>query len=435
MWKFDTILTDKGSHLSIYGLLILGVLQAQHLQADPTQVASRTTISLPDAVNKTLSNNPDLLAFDLELKAQQGRVLQAGLAPSPALKFELEDALGSGVYNGLSSAQTTISIDWVVERGFRQHLVAAADVGSSLVTIEANIMRLDLAAETARRYLTCLAFQARVLTADSNIALATATIDAVEKRVKAGKAPLAERYRAQAELARKQLQREDIEHERATANRRLAAQWGATSPSFAHVSGDIYKPPNIVSFQSLHAQLQRNPELAKLMSQQRLQATQLLLAKAQNKPNWRLNTGVRYSGDNDDVALVSGITIPFGKRTRNPGKIATASANLEKIALAKNAANIRIETTLYVVYEQLRHSLHVLDALRTAVIPPLEQALTDTRRAYELGRYSYLEWRSVQAELLDAQETLLETSIDAHRYVIEIERLTGAQVTQSRFNP
>ena len=77
----------------------------------------------------------------------------------------------------------------------------------------------------------------------------------------------------------------------------------------------------------------------------------------------------------------------------------------------------------------------MLDALRTAVIPPLEQALTDTRRAYELGRYSYLEWRSVQAELLDAQETLLETSIDAHRYVIEIERLTGAQVTQSRFNP
>ena len=58
-------------------------------------------------------------------------------------------------------------------------------------------------------------------------------------------------------------------------------------------------------------------------------------------------------------------------------------------------------------------------------MPQLEQALEDTRRAFELGRYSYLEWRAVQGELLEANESLLENSIDAHGIAIEIERLTG----------
>ena len=49
------------------------------------------------------------------------------------------------------------------------------------------------------------------------------------------------------------------------------------------------------------------------------------------------------------------------------------------------------------------------------------------RRAYELGRYGYFEWRSVQGELLDANNDLLEASVEAQRIVIEIERLTGTR--------
>ena len=100
-----------------------------------------------------------------------------------------------------------------------------------------------------------------------------------------------------------------------------------------------------------------------------------------------------------------------------------------------HAARVRIETELYVMYEKLQHSLHVTDALRGEIIPPLEHALVETRRAYKLGRYSYLELRIVQAELLDAHSKLIESGIDAHRNIIEIERLTGVRLTQTATTP
>lgn len=424
MWKSFSVATYVNKKTALCCLLLPALLLGG------TANAATRTIDLHEAITRTIEHNPVLRTFDYQLKAQQGRVQQAELVPSPELSIELEDALGTGDHTGLSNAQATFSIGWVLERGTRQRYIDAARAGSQLFSVEADIKQLDAAAETARLYLVSLAFQARMINADKTVRLAEETIKAVEKRVKAGKTPDAELSRAQAELARRELEREDLEHELMSSNRQLAAQWGATTLDFTRVAGDITQLPKLTSFNTLKSQLQQNPEFAQLMSDQRLKTAELQLAQAQSKPNWQVNAGVRYIGSSDDVAFVTGITVPFGKGTRNPGRIAEASANLEKIALQENSARVRIETALYVMYQKLQHSLHVINTVREAIIPPLEKALTETRRAYNLGRYSYLEWRSVQAELLDAHNALIEASIDAHRNIIEIERLTGVTLTQ-----
>lgn len=405
-------------------LLTTSVSAASNLGSD------KRTMGLHDAIIKTLEHNPGLQAFDYQLKAQQGRVEQAGLAPSPELSFELEDVLGTGSHKGLDSAQATLSIGWVLERGVRQRYVDAARAGSSLIEAEADIKKLDAAAETARRYLVSLAYQARVANADKSVQIAKETIKSVYKRVKAGKTPEAELSRAQAELAHRKLEREDIEHELLSANRQLAAQWGETTLTFSRVEGDITRLLQVTSFETLKSQLTQNPEFARLLSDQRLKKAELQLALAQDKPSWRVNAGIRHTNSTDDQAFVAGISIPFGERTRNPGRITEARANLDKTNSEEYATRIRIETALYVIYEKLQHSLHVIKTVRGEIIPPLEQALSETRRAYKLGRYSYLELRSVQAELLAAHNALIEASIDAHRNIIEIERLTGVSLAQ-----
>ncbi|MCF6325466.1 MAG: TolC family protein [Gammaproteobacteria bacterium] len=390
------------------------------------------TISLHQAVINTIEHNPNLRAFDYQLRAQQGRVEQAGLAPSPELNFELEDVLGTGNNRGLDSAQATLSIGWVIERGIRQRYIDAAEAGSSLINAEAELKQLDAAAETARRYLVSLAYQAREVNADKTIQLAEETIQSVSRRVKAGKTPEAELFRAQAELARRKMQREEIEHELLSANRQLAAQWGETTPTFARVEGDITHLPLVASFETLKSQLAQNPEFTRLLSSQLLRKAELQLSLAQDRPSWRVNAGVRHTRIGNDQALVAGITVPFGKRTRNPGRIAEARANLAKTSREEETVRISIETALFVMHEKLQHSLHIIETVRGEIIPPLEQALTETRRAYNLGRYSYLELRSVQAELLDAHNALVEASIDAHRNIIEIERLTGVRIAQPK---
>lgn len=68
--------------------------------------------------------------------------------------------------------------------------------------------------------------------------------------------------------------------------------------------------------------------------------------------------------------------------------------------------------------------------LKDAVIPRYEEALTEIRRAYDLGSASYLDRLQVQEELLAARSDLAETSIQAHLDIIEIERITGVRIAQ-----
>ena len=389
--------------------------------------ATRATIGLSEALARTIARNPDLTVFGYQIEAAEGRLLQAGLAPNPELGVGVEDVLGSDAFHNLDSAETTVTLGWILERGVRERLIDAASAGVSLRTVDAEIARLDAAAETARRFVMCLAYQGRLRNAAEAVRLTEETVEAVMVRVAASRALDAELARAEAELVRAELLEEDYEHELLSAYHRLSAQWGETRPDFGSVSGELQALPAVEPFETLLSRAEQNPELARFMSQQRLNDAELRLAEAQSRPSWRVYAGLRRIERTDDLAVVGGITIPLAVRDRNQGRIAEARANVGRIDAEATAARVRIETALFVLYQELRHNTQLADRLTEDVIPRLERALADTRRAYELGRYSYFEWTVVQAEVLEANNDLLEASIGAHRIVIEIERLTGVQ--------
>ena len=208
------------------GACLLLVVFASTVRAETGLSGGDRTLGLKEAVAKTMAANPELLAFGYELQAQDGRVLQAGLAPNPELSFTLENVLGSGEFSRTDAAEATLSIAWILERGVRQRRLDAAHAGVSLLAVEADIKRLEAAAETARLFFLGLSNQARLVSTSEAVQLAQETVQAVRKRVLAGKSPQAELARAQAELARMKLEHEDIQHELLSGYRRLAAQWG-----------------------------------------------------------------------------------------------------------------------------------------------------------------------------------------------------------------
>jgi len=67
-------------------------------------------LTLEQAINNTITENPDLKVFGFEMRAQDSAILQASLSPKPELSIAVEDVMGTGVAQGLSGAQTTISI-------------------------------------------------------------------------------------------------------------------------------------------------------------------------------------------------------------------------------------------------------------------------------------------------------------------------------------
>ena len=400
------------------------------LTLTPTLSVGAERISLQQAITNTLTDNPELQAFGYEMRVQDTVILQASLSPKPELNITVEDVLGTGVAQALSGAQTTVSISWVLENHIRQRRIDAARTGSVVLASEAEVMRLDAAAQTARYYLQALAHQARLRLAEQSIALAEESVTTITRRVDTATVPASDLARARAELAMRRLQHEDLSHELIGFYHRIAAQWGELQPAFSHVDGDLMQLPSIEPFSSLEERIGQNPDLTRFLSEQRLYESTLLLEQAQRNSLWRFNAGVRRIESSSDMGFVAGLTIPLNRGNQNQGRIEEARVRLEQSSAQQEAARIRIMTALFLFHQELEHSLHIAGLLRSDVIPEYQQALQDVQRAYELGSTSYTEWLQVQNDLLSAQQQLLEASVLAYQNLIEIERLTGVQVTQ-----
>lgn len=415
-------------------LIALAVLVAHGLVPDAARAEAPDlrgkSLPLSKALEKALAHNKELAAFEYRGVEQAGRVQQAGLLPNPELKVVLEDAVGSGVFEGFHVAQTTLSLEWVLEHRIRGRRVDAAQARSALLVSDAEILRLDVAAETAQRFLSSLANQARLESADEAVSLAEETVHAVERRVRAGKAPRAELTRAEAELAMTRLHRDDVTHALSADYHRLAAQWGEIQPGFSRVEGELLALPTTESFAALQARVEQNPQLARLVSEARVAKANLRLAEARRWPTVRPTLGVRRYEATNDAALYAELKIPLPVFSRNQGEVAESRAAISRTHADADAVRVRVHTALFEFYEELRHHFHRTATLRDEVIPRLAKALRETRRGYEQGRYSYFEWRSVQADLIEARGELIEASTGAHRLVIALERLTGESVVR-----
>lgn len=419
----------RGTIACLTFTLLTAVASAQ--PAASNDAAMTVLLDLSEAINRTLTESPMLRARGFGISAAEARLQQSAFRPRPELNVALEDALGTDDFRGISGAEATVSLGWILERGVRERIVEAARAGIDVSAVDIEIAQLDAAAETAHRFIDSLVYQARYRNAETGVERARDAVEAVRRRVDASRTPEAELARAEAELARAELRLEDYEHELLSAYHRLSAQWGVTEPGFASVAGDLSGMPAVEPFETLLPRLERNPDLAAFVTESRLAEAELNLARARSRPSWELSGGLRRIEATDDWALVGGVRIPLRLGNRNQGRIAETRANLDQIEAEAEAERVRIETELFVLYQELVHNIELAERLETDVSPLLESALADTRRAFELGRSSYLEFRSVQTELLEVAFEILDAHADAWRLAIEIERLTGESLDPS----
>lgn len=415
------------SSLTARGLVVCALLVTPNLVGATESLAGKgAPLSLQDAVARTLRANPDLKAFGYELTVQDGRRLQAGLSPNPELVVDLEDGFGTGSRSGLSALQTTISLRQVLERGALQRRVAVAQEGRKLLDAELVERRLDAASEATRRFIQVLSDQARLQLAHEATLLAEKTVEAAGVRVRAAKVPEAELGRAEAALARTRLEHEDVEHELLTSRQQLAALWGDTEATFGEVRGQLTQLPALAPYESLTRFIRNNPSLLKFSSEKRLREAEVKLAEQRRKPAWTLMTGLRRFEAGDDFAAVAGISIPLPFRDRGEGLVVAARAQADQVAANHTATEVRVQTQLFGLFQELQHARHAAETLDEEVLPRVQAALQQTTYAYERGRYSYLELVAAQRELLEVKRARIQAAVDALGFATEIDRLTGA---------
>jgi outer membrane protein, heavy metal efflux system len=395
-------------------------------EAGVAMVAAGSPLGLRDAIIAALRDNPDLKGFAYSLRAQDARAEAAALRPAPEFSANLENFLGTGPNRGLSSAEASFALSQVIELGDKRNLrVDVARSGREALDIERRAAQMDVLAEVSRRFIDVVAKQQQLELARQTTDLARQTAEAVQRRVDAAKSPEAEIRRATVELKRAGIEQLHAEHQLTISRIKLAAMWGATEDTYGPAQADLFVLPAITDFQQLIGRLKLNPDFARFASEARLRDAELRLAQARRTPDIQLSFGVRRLQDTHDQALIAGFSMPLNSRSRAAPAISEALALRDEVDSKSQAHQVRVQTQLFELHQELRHSIDEARLLQTELIPEMQKALDETRYAYDRGRYSYLELIDGQRAFLEVRRAHLDAAINAQILQTEIERLTG----------
>ncbi|MGE8224751.1 MAG: TolC family protein [Stenotrophomonas sp.] len=383
-------------------------------------------LTLDDAIVRVALDHPELRLIDAQRPVLEARRAAALLRPAMQLGVELENLLGNGDARGMQGAEATVSLSGVLERGDKldaRRMLAQANIDA--LAPQRATARLDLLAETARRYLAVAQAQAALQIANTDIEQRRRAVSAARLRLQAGASPESVLFTAQAMLAQAELDRDRAIEEASAARLSLAALWGARSPDFNTVSGDALQLPALREFALLNDDLQRAPELAELLGEQRIREAQLQLARTRSRPDWNWQVGVRNSRADNATSLVGGFSIPLGSARRAAPEIREAEADLALLPYQRQARQQQLYATLAEAHGRYVTARLEVQRMQADVLPQLQKAERAAEQAWRAGAASYMEWAQLQAMRIESRQRQLDAAIAAQTALIEIQRLTG----------
>jgi cobalt-zinc-cadmium efflux system outer membrane protein len=409
-------------------VLLVGLLSLEARSSDQSQ--SESDLSLARAVELALESNPELKASAYDLQAAQARILQARIRPNPELQAEFENFAGTGETRGTRSLETTLSLSQVIELGDKRRLRSgAAETELDVVSIERRSAQLDVLAQVTTRFIDLVVAQERARFAGEAVQIQRESLNAISKRVQAGRSPEAERSRALIGLTRAQIEQTQALSELQAARFGLSALWGEDQPAFTSASAALFQLAPVKSFAALAQQLDSSAEILLFASQARLREAEVALARAHARPDLTLSIGARRLEASDDAALVASFSIPLPISDRNRGAIREAEVRVAQNEAQRRSTLIQLKATLSAIYQELYASRSRVHALRNEAIPQAQLALEQTRNGYERGRFSFLELSSAQQDLLQLESSAIDAAGDYHRLLAQIERITSAPLT------
>ncbi len=389
-------------------------------------VTENEPLTLRRAAALALENNPALLAHGFAVRAAEGRRMQEGLRPAPAIGVELEDAFGSGEFSGLQGSQTTLLLSQLIELGGKRDArTGVADAQLELRRRELERARVEVLAAVAERFIHVLGDQHQIDLAADATKLAGETLALATRRVEAGRASPIEERRARIAVARARIAEEHAEHEALVSRRQLAALWGAREATFASAAGDLFDLPALPAFEDLSTRIARSPEVSNWRSEKAVRDAELKLAESRRHPDLTAGAGVRYAAGPEDVGFVFQLSMPLSFGGRQQGARAEAGAWRDKADVDQAGAELRIRTALFGFAQELLHAGTELDALEKQMLPDAEVMLQLAREGVERAGFSQLELFDAQRTLLELRQERIQAAVAYHGFIVEIEKLLG----------
>jgi cobalt-zinc-cadmium efflux system outer membrane protein len=394
-----------------------------------SSAASAAPMTLDAAFGKVIASHPELRGFAFRSEIRQAELAAATLPPQMSLGVSVENAVGSGDYRGFDASETTLTLAGVIERGGkREARRAMAAARFDAVGIERSALQFDVLAETARRYLELVGWQARQPLLEAELAQRERMAESARKRFTIGAAPQTMALKAEADVAATRAALSASRTGAAVAARRLALMWNDRTGATIEAMPLPASLPPLPAFEEFRKALPGAPELTRFATERRIREARVRLAVAEGTADVDWELGVRYLAGTDDVALVAGARIPLGASRRAGYEQSIARAERAALEVERESLEAQLDAALLEAWSQANAAAEEVRALESEVLPKLREAAAGAERAYTAGALSYVEWSEVQGSVRSALEAALEAKLDWRRAMIEIQRLTAEPV-------
>jgi outer membrane protein len=426
------------------------VSPAQLTNNFPTQ-----PISLADAVNLALTQNPNIRRAQKDLEASQGVVIQTRAIAVPKLRITGDyDAKQKSNVDVISTNGFNLGSDqnWDAQIRVVQSLYEGGRIASSLrvakLTKEQAMLNYqtavaDTVLDVQVRYFDVLVAEQQIIVQEASVELLSRELEDTNRRFNAGTLPRFNVLRAEVELANAQPKLIRARNAFRIAKNNLANLLGFNIPKEAlediplKLSGRLEAIPYAMELQrAIALALEKRSELGALRKARSLRKEDIVNARATYKPSLQAYAG--YEGRNsilqpdlntDLHGWIAGVQLSWDIFDGGLayGKIKQAHALHEKAEVDLEDAGRRIELEVRTAFSNFREADELLKS-QEKVVEEGEEALRLAKARNEAGTATQLDVLSAQTALTEARTTQVQALHDYAVARARLERAVGATI-------
>jgi cobalt-zinc-cadmium efflux system outer membrane protein len=387
--------------------------------------ASTANLTLQQALQRTLNGNPELGLYPLYVRQIEGQMQQADISPLPVADIELR------------SDEATLTLSQSFELGDkRQSRISFSSAKQQQLQAEFTITRLDVLAETSRRYYQLLALQKQQTLLKTRIGQEKRALKIIKKRAEAGAISQADVSNMALRLARSTNTLEQLQFSINGGKNRLAAMWLGNDSDFSNISGNLSRLPKLPAAKllaaSIEQQLEQLPDYRLQVTLLRLADSQVQLEQANGSANINLGLGTSQDRDNGGQSLVFTAAMPLSFSNPNRGRINSALAqqqlSLEQVEIKR--AELQIELTR--IQQNLTKDKRLAQQIKTQLLPLAIDLLSNTQKAYRQGQYTVLQWIDAQSQVFNLEQDLINSQVRIFNQILELERILGQSIVSAQ---
>lgn len=397
-------------------------------QSNTTQ-NTKGTLTLKQALQSTLDNNPELNLYPLYLRKAEADLQQADTYPVPEGEIEI------------SKDEASLTLSQSFELGKkRTRRMGFSNAKQQQLQAEFAITRLDALAETSRRFYQLLALQKQSSVLETRIGQEKRALTIINQRANAGAVLQADVANMALRLARSKNTLEQLRFSIDDAKSYLALMWLGTGNDINHISGNLANLPTLPNEEQLAERinngLEQLPDYQLQAALLSIAESQLRLAQASGQADFNLGFGITHDRNTDDQSLILTASMPLNFLSvggnPNRGRINSAQAQQQVSLEQVESKRQELKLALARIQQNLIKNIQLAKRINTELLPLAVDVLSSTQKAYRQGQYRVSQWIDAQNQVFNLEHDLINSHVRIFNQVLELERTLGQSIVSDQ---